>query len=129
MRSVPGKDWRLLFDDFVDLNDAGNGGVVSLVGDKVGGGVGESVLHVGEGVEEEVADGMVGRRCAGRKAAESAVDLEADKASRGEEASRHLKVGVEIVVPVELRASDCGIHDAQSDHPLEHSTGFARVID
>ena len=74
-----------MFDYFVDLDDAGGGGVVALVCDEVGGRVGEGVLHVGDGVEEEVADGVVGRRGSGREAAEAFVDLYADEAAWVEE--------------------------------------------
>ena len=116
-------------DDFAELHDAGDGGVVALVGDEVGGGVGEGVLHVGDGLEEEVADGVVRRRGSGREAAEAFVDLDADEAAGVEEAVGEFEVRAEVVVPVELRARRGGVHDTQSDHAVEDSTGFSRRTD
>jgi hypothetical protein len=51
-------------DDFAELHDAGDGGVVAFVGDEGINGGGEGVLHVGDGLEEEVSDGVVGSRSA-----------------------------------------------------------------
>jgi hypothetical protein len=111
-------------DDLVNLDDAGDVSVVALVGDEVGGSGFEGEQQLVDGVEEDVADGVVERRRARRKAAEPFVDLQTDQSSRCEKPAGELEMMAEVVIPVEPGPGRSGVHDAQSDHAREDSTGL-----
>src|SRR3974390_3381469 len=67
--------------DFADLDEGFAAEVFGHVGDEVGCSGSEGVVEVLHGLEVEVAYGVVVRRRAGRKGADTAIDLDANEAA------------------------------------------------
>src|SRR5258708_3996478 len=59
---------------------------------------------------------MVGRRSAGRKTADSFVDLRPHQPTRTEKLAREFKMRPEIVAPVEARSRNGRIHYTEANH-------------
>jgi hypothetical protein len=72
---------NLPFHHLADLHHAALAAVLALVGDELLGGGSESVDQFLHGAEEEVSDGVIGRRSARRKAANAFVDLDANESA------------------------------------------------
>jgi hypothetical protein len=107
---------KFLFNDLTDLDNAGNVSVMAFVGNEVCRGGSEGTLEIGQSPEEEMSDGVIGRRRSRRKTANAPVDFSPDKPAGGEQLAREFQVWAKIVVPVETGARACRIHHAESNH-------------